>query len=161
MPQLAPGRHFFTLLEIKKLCVEGFQGSGRTQREKLYFSLEDFIQNILISGLRCRVFIDGSFFTAHPMPNDVDVVVSIDDDVQYDLTETQLDLIQSINEDDIFPNIDCTAFFCYPHGSRSYGSALDSQYMIEGYGIEHSKQHLKGYAVLRIRETDVGIRICY
>lgn len=149
-----------TLPEIEQLCVHGFQGAGRSRREQLYLSLENFVQQILVSKLRCRILLDGSFFTAHPLPNDVDVVVSIDDDVQHGLTDAQSELLQSINEDDVFPDIDCTAFFCYPHGSRSRGTALDSQYMIEGYGIEHSKQHLRGYAVLRIRETDVGIRIC-
>jgi len=159
-PILAPGRHFVTLSDIEALCVIPFNGAARAHREQRYLGLEQLVQALLVAKLPCHLIADGSFFTYKPLPDDLDVVISIDYDVSMSLTEDQRQVLDLINDESSFQYLDSTAFFNYPLDHECFGGAYDAAIATEGYGIEHSKQWLKGYAVLRIMETDVGLRIC-
>lgn len=159
-PMLAPGRHFVTLAEVEAMCVLPFEGQDRAHREQRFVGLEQLVQSLLAVRLPCRLIVDGSFFTKKPMPDDIDVVVSIDYDVSMQLSEEQRQVLDRINEENFFQHVDGTAFFNYPIDHECFGCAFDANLATEGYGIEHSKAWLKGYAVLRLLETDVGLRIC-
>lgn len=159
-PMLAPGRHYVTLSDIECLCVSSFEGAARDHREQRFLGLEQLVQSLLGVKLPCQLIIDGSFFTQKPLPDDLDVVVSIDYDVSMALSEEQRQVIDLVNEENGFQHPDSTAFFNYPMDHECFGCAFDASLATEGYGIEHSKAWLKGYAVLRLMETDVGLRIC-
>lgn len=159
-PLLAPGRHIMTLAEIETLCVHRFTGTARSKRERLFYGLEELIQNLLQVRLRCSIFIDGSFLTEKQHPDDVDVLVNIDLDVMTNLTSEQRVLVDAINQLQYIVNIDSWAATSYPRGHRNFGTALDIGNAGDAYGIEHSKLWLKGIAVLKLGETDVGLRIC-
>lgn len=159
-PLLAPGRHFMTLSDVELLCVTPFQGSARSRRERLFYGLEELAQDILRVGLRCRAFVDGSFLTVKPEPDDIDVLVSIDDDVMQDLTTEQRILVDALNQLEYIVNIDTWAATSYPRGHQYFGTALDIGNAGDAYGLEHSRVWLKGIVVLRFGETDVGLRIC-
>lgn len=159
-PILAPGRHYVTLAEVEALCVTTFEGAARDHREQRYLGLEQLVQSLLAVKLPCSLIVDGSFFTKKPQPDDLDVVVSVDYDVSLTLTEEQRQVLDQVNEENSFQHLDSTAFFNYPIGHECFGCAFDANLATEGYGIEHSKAWLKGYAVLRLMETDVGLRIC-
>jgi hypothetical protein len=149
-----------TLDQIESLCVHPFQGAARSTRERLFYGLEELAQDLLRVGLRCKAFVDGSFLTEKPEPGDVDVLVSIDDDVMQNLTVEQRVLIDAINQLEYIKNIDSWAAASYPRGHQYFGTALDIGDAGDAYGLEHAKVWLKGIAVLRFGETDVGLRIC-
>lgn len=98
MPLLAPGRHFMTLQDIEALCVMRFTDRARTTRERLFYALEELCQDILRVGLRCTMFVDGSFLTIKPDPGDVDVLLNIDSDVMQNLLPEQRILVDAINQ---------------------------------------------------------------
>ena len=158
-PLLAPGRHYLTLPEVYGLCVTPFDGDALSCREKLYYAMEQLIQSLLTARICCEVIVDGSFLTAKPMPEDVDVKVYIDVNAYDLLDDQQLFVYNSVNEDGYTVGVDKSAWVTYPRGHPDFGSALDLGNSSEDYGLEHSGIWLKGYVVLRLWETDVGIRI--
>lgn len=80
-PLLPPGRHYLDLQDVYAIGVEPFRNGARATREQLYLKAEGLIQRLLVLRVPCRVFIDGSFLTKKPEPDDIDLVVSIDEDV--------------------------------------------------------------------------------
>lgn len=108
-PLLAPGRHVMTLAEIEAICVHRFNGAARSKREKLFYGLEELVQNLLQVGLKCSAFVDGSFLTEKQDPDDVDVLINIDLDVMQNLTVEQRILVDAINQLQYIINIDSWA----------------------------------------------------
>jgi hypothetical protein len=159
-PLLAPGRHFMTLNGIEALCVHPFNGTAPERREKLFYALEQLVQEILLVKLRCTAFVDGSFLTEKPDPSDVDVLINIDEDVMNNLSSDQRILIDALNMEHYIVFIDSLAFTTYHREHPYFGTALDIGNAGDAYGLEHAGVWLKGIAVLRFGETDVGLRIC-
>jgi hypothetical protein len=160
-PLLAPGRHFLSLVDIEALCVHRFSGTAQSCRATLFYALEEFIQRILVAKIRCDVFVDGSFLTEKPHPDDVDVMVITEHGVVEALTDGQMGTLRSINDEpNLCPGVDAMSFTSYPRDHVLFGSALDVANPGEIYGLEHSRVWLKGYVVVRVWETDVRNRIC-
>lgn len=159
-PMLAPGRHHMTLSELEALCVLRFEGAARAQRERLFYGLEQLCQDIMKVRLRCTLFVDGSYFTAKQIPDDVDVLINIDSDVMNNLLPDQRILVDAVNQSYYIAGVDSYAFEAYPRGHQYFGTNLDIGNAGEAYGLEHAQVWLKGIAVLRFGETDVGLRIC-
>jgi hypothetical protein len=157
-PLLAPGRHTMTLERVKDICLDRF--ASNIQRRNLYHALEQFIQAYLVAGLPCNIWIDGSFLTEKPDPSDVDVTVLIDADVT--LNNDQNNLIDRTNDNGFGPNVDAFAYQWLPKSHQDYfDEGLNPAITWhELYGVEHSRRWLKGIAVLKVRETHVGLRIC-
>lgn len=160
MPLLAPGRHFVRLQDIEAMCVARFTDRARATRERLFYALEELCQDILRVGLRCTMFVDGSFLTIKPEPGDVDVLINIDSDVMQNLLPEQRILVDAINQTSYIGGIDGFVVEAYPRGHPYFGTALDIGNAGDAYGLEHGRLWLKGLAVLRFGETDVGLRIC-
>ncbi|RYH61662.1 MAG: hypothetical protein EON54_09895 [Alcaligenaceae bacterium] len=158
-PLLAPGRHFMTLAEIEGLCVTAFTGAARACREKLFYALEGVVQNLLTAKVPCQIYADGSFFTEKPEPQDVDIIVAVDTSVMDKLTEDQFLAVEALNGEPAV-GVDSLAITSYPRDHEHRGYGLDCDTLVEGYGVEHSGAWLKGFAVVRLWETDVGNRIC-
>ena len=158
-PLLAPGRHFLTLSDIKRLGVDRFTADDRNIRYRMFLSLEQVVQDLLIAKIPCEVRIDGSFLTEKPDPGDIDIVISLDFDVAEQLTQNQIELTMRLNEQDSYVHIDSSVWTLYPRGHKCFRCAFDADVVSEGYGIENSEVYLKGIAVLRVWETDVGLRI--
>lgn len=148
-----------TLEEVERRFVSGFEGESRSQRDMLFRSFEEVYQSLLRVKLPCSICLDGSFITKKPKPDDVDIVVCIDSDVAGNLTEDQRIVVDTINLTRDFANIDGTVWSNFPREHELFGSGLDAYSAAEGYGKENGGQHLKGYVVLRLMETNVGLRI--
>ena len=115
---------------------------------------------MLGAHIRCDLYIDGSFLTRKPNPDDVDVIVTIDHAIYETLSEEQMQVLELINSDHFAPNVDATAWVAYPREHEHHGSALDGSQVVEAYGIEHPQEWLKGFAVVKLWESDVGHLIC-
>nr|WP_133769400.1 hypothetical protein [Enterovirga rhinocerotis] len=141
------------------MFVASFEGKARTRREALFGSFEQLVQALLTRCIPCEVRLDGSFLTKKPEPSDIDVVVALDEDVSGLLTPEQNALIFDLNTSELFVGLDCTVWVNYTRESENFGRGLDADAASEGYGLENGQRHLKGYVVLRLWETDVGLRI--
>ena len=148
------------LSQIEAQCVTAFEGAARQHRALVYHAFEDLYQRILIAGLRCTVFVNGSFLTEKKIPDDVDVIVAIDDDATRTLSPEQRNLVVDLHNPSFIPKVQIWAGTAYPLGHPFRGSVADFSCACQMFGIEHSEIWLKGYVVMMPGETDVGIRIC-
>src|SRR5437867_12297138 len=82
---LPVGIHECTIDELK-VRFGGFQGSD--QRPRLFARLEGFLAEVRAAGLVRSILVDGSFVTAKPEPNDIDLIliVAADHDFSADLS---------------------------------------------------------------------------
>jgi hypothetical protein len=158
-PLLAPGRHCLKVPDVFRICVEPFKGPARDHREKLFYSFEEIVQRILQARICCDLVVNGSFFTEKEMPDDVDIKVYIDVTTHALLDAAQMAVYDSLNENHYVPYIDSSAWVTYPRGHPDFQTALDLGNTSEDYGLEHIRLWLKGYGVLMLWETNVGLRI--
>ena len=140
------------------MCVTPFKTS--TTREKLFYALEEMVQQFLREEMRCEFLIDGSFFTEKVDPGDVDIAVRIDVDFQEVMNASQGILVDAANDAHYIGGLDSYVYVAFPRDHVLYDTeANERETWAEQYGWEHSEQWLKGIAVLTLGETDVGIRI--
>lgn len=159
MPLLAPGGHHMRLQDVHDRFVRGVRNEAR--RERLFLGLEELIQCLLLNKVPCDVYLDGSFVTEKEDPSDIDVCVLVSDDAHQALDAGQKQLLYDINTGLVPPGVDAIVQVIYGRGHRYFGTTADvGRDWVSCYGLEHSEQWLKGYAVLRLWETDVGLRIC-
>ena len=98
--------------------------------------------------------------TEKDLPSDVDVAICIESIVAEKFTDSQLSFIDEINTTTYISQVEALAFVSYPVGHPLYGANEDERWTYsELYGIENAGYWLKGRAVLRLRETNVGLRI--
>lgn len=158
-PLLAPGRHYFSLAQVKERFVDPFP--DHIGRQGTFHRLESFVQQVLVADFPCDVWLDGSFLTEKPDPSDLDVTVIIDSDVSQTLTADQSALVEAIANAQIGDGIDSFAFVRLPRDHPNFGDELadPAHTWGEQYGLENSDEWLKGFVILRLRETGVGLRI--
>lgn len=144
-----------SLPQVERMCVTAL--GNRPSRVKHFINLERFVQDFLVARIPCEVWVDGSFLTEKPDPDDVDIVALLNADVADALTSDQRALVDAANEPDYLPGIDSFVDTLYPRGHPLFMD--DDRTWGEQYGLENSDQWLKGYAILRLWETDVGLRI--
>ncbi|WP_156467669.1 hypothetical protein [Methylobacterium sp. Leaf91] len=156
-PLLAPGRHETWLFQVHWLCVLPFDKS--TVREELFQKFCRFVQAFVDLGINCTMLINGSFRTDEPNNLDVDVAVVLDQDVAESLNAEQEELINLINDNNFIDKIDGFVETEFPIGHPFFRANGNEVLWSEQYGREHLGAWLKGIAVLRIGETDVGLRI--
>lgn len=83
-PLFPAGFHDILESSLEKLFVEPF-GSGNERRAALCGGLRAWLGELKGTGVRAEVWVDGSFVTFKPYPNDVDIVCVIDRDSVYKL----------------------------------------------------------------------------
>jgi hypothetical protein len=158
-PLLPPGYHTLTLDKIKRLCVDPFPTVQ--QRRYLFLHLEQLVQDLLLLAIVCDVWTDGSFVTEHPSPDDLDVIIKLDYDVANSLTTHQREFIDDLNERRCNDRVDSWVFTCFPrHHDLFFEQEADRSTWAKLYSVERSGMWLKGVAVIKVGETDVGLRIC-
>lgn len=72
-PLLDGGVHPFTLEEFRELTVDRFPESAR--RPMLFAQLEVYLQLLSGTGIKARLWLDGSYLTLKSEPDDIDLVV--------------------------------------------------------------------------------------
>lgn len=158
-PLLGPGRHYLNLSQIRETCVDTFHGQSFSARQILFLELEQIFQELSVAKLPCQLRIDGSFVTEKEIPNDLDVLVAVEFDVMEKLNDEQRRIIDRCNDPTCFKSLDILAFTLHSVGHANFGTALDADAVASEYCLEHGQYYLKGVIVLRVWETNVGLRI--
>jgi len=73
IPLYVPGIHTVTEPDLKIRAVDPFPGSIR--RPLLFAGLTDWLEALRATGASGKCWLDGSFLTDKPEPNDIDLVV--------------------------------------------------------------------------------------
>jgi hypothetical protein len=157
-PLLPPGRHLMTVASVSQLCVTPFTTS--VTRAPLMARLEVFVtwlrQNVVI----CELWIDGSFISEKIDPEDIDLTFLVHGDV-YDALSPALKAEINAFEDGerlrpvihAFPVI--TRPMDHPQFRPIEGMVRN---MAQWWSVARGGW-IKGLPVIRLGETDVGLRI--
>lgn len=145
-----------SLLRLRELAVTPFPMNST--RHGVFAEFEALIMNLESRKFRCEILCNGSFVTNAADPADIDVVVRIDHDFAAVLSADNQVFFDSLNDDFADHVVDTFAEVTYPIGHPSFG--LEEGVSWEAhYGLEHGAVWLKGIAVLKVGETDVGLRL--
>jgi hypothetical protein len=132
-PLLAPGRHYMSLIELRRYGVDRFEGKAFAHRERIFLSFEGLIQELLVAKIPCQVRVDGSFLTEKPDPDDIDAVVALDFDVSEMLSDDQRIIIDRINLPDGYLSIDIGALVNYPRNHEHFDGWAAADQMCNCY----------------------------
>ncbi len=155
-PLLPPGRHPMSLARLRELTVTPFPETS--SRHAIFAEFEGLVARLTSGGLRCEILCNGSFVTEASDPRDIDVVVRIDHDFAEGMTEDQVAFVDALNDDLEEHVLDTFAEVAYPVGHPAFGAEEGISWEAH-YGLEHGQKWLKGLAVLKLGETDVGLRL--
>jgi hypothetical protein len=142
---------------LEDLTVTRFE-SGR--RAYLFSELRRLVGDLSASAVVCELWINGSFLTEKEEPDDIDL--------SFCSWVEHLETLDTALQDALIDNL---------NGGKLYSPALDTYYCprfrredprypadtTQYWGEKWSKgwdDRLKGYAVLTLGETDVGLRLC-
>lgn len=155
-PLLPPGRHPMTISQLRELTVTPFPAPST--RHAIFAEFEAFVAELQSRSFRCEILCNGSFVTTSPDPSDIDVVVRIDHDFNDQLATDQAAFFDSLNDDFTDHVVDTFGEVFYPLGHQNFGAEEGMSWEAH-YGLEHGQVWLKGLAVLKVGETDVGLRL--
>jgi hypothetical protein len=156
-PLLPPGRHVMAVEELREITVTAFTGSRR--RERLFSELERLVFDLNQAQVICELWVDGSYLTEKTDPEDIDLSFAVW--VQH------LESLDPSLQSDLLANL---------NGGKAYSPALDTYFCARFlredprcvadttayWGEKWGKgwdDWLKGYAVIKLGETDVGYRL--
>ena len=74
-PLLPAGKHHLSLAELEELAVVPFSSEG--PRSALFNDLTSLVQRLSTFGIKCELWVDGSFLTEKPDPADIDLTIVI------------------------------------------------------------------------------------
>ncbi|MBZ9726816.1 hypothetical protein LB554_23010 [Mesorhizobium sp. CO1-1-11] len=74
-PLLPPGRHQMTLSDVWDRFVVPF--GEPPSRTMIFWNLEQVVQDLLSAKIPCDLWLDGSFLTTKPDPDDLDITIVI------------------------------------------------------------------------------------
>ena len=154
-PFLGPGRHEHNLGSLRSLC---FSKITSKQREVLFSELECLTHELDQMSFCGELWVDGSFLTEKLSPNDIDVVVVFwEQDVAGDPALTNF-LLYELNGGKKWSRwLDTYVLPLRMSADGRYNTdSLD--YWGNQWGQGRDKW-LKGFVVLRLGETDVGLRL--
>ena len=106
-PLLGAGKHRLSLGELEDLAVVPFSGSGT--RGSLFDALKELLRRMKLFGVRCELWIDGSFLTKKVDPEDIDLTIVIakpDFDLMPPAMKNQITLLCT-KQHTLSPALDC------------------------------------------------------
>ena len=157
-PLLPPGRHLMTLTELQLLCLDRF---GRpSTRDQIFSALELLIADLTTWGVRCELWIDGSFLTEKHDPDDADLTVIIEQEA-YDILDISLqtDILIMLTQRNYHQLLHTFVVVTRRRGDPDFD-------VVQRFATDWAQWWqvardgwVKGLAVIRLGETDVGIRL--
>lgn len=131
-----------------------------TTRSAICAALELMISDLMLWGVRCELWIDGDFLTDINDPEIANVAVIIEDSAFSILSiDLKNDILTNMDQRNYHDRIEIFTVVSKPMGHPDYGAV--QPYLndwMEFWSITQSRW-LKGVAIIRIGETDVGLRL--
>jgi len=146
-PLLPIGFHGMDLPAIRELCVGSFPSSAT--RSEVMAGLENVIVQLEKEGIEAEVWVDGSFLTKKPNPNDSDIIVFVESEVYMNATPEQrktLDWIKANQK----ASLRCDCYLYVKMAADSNQAPLNEymhSYWHRQFGFSRGN-NLKGIAVI-------------
>jgi len=147
-PLLEVGFHTLSMADLRQLCVDAFPKSR--SRAKLSAGFEKVLERVRASGLRCEVWVNGSYLTRKIDPDDVDFIVRFEAEVVENANEEQEAAIGFLTSD--LSEHGCHSFVHieYPKDHPHHWLGVWMQaYWLKQWGFARDDS-MKGIAVIKI-----------
>jgi hypothetical protein len=147
-----------SVTDLRRICIETFPASKN--RAPLLDALLVLLNDLASLAAPCTLWIDGSFLTEKPEPEDIDLSVCFDLSVFERFPENlQQVLNERLNGKTYHPLLDT---YLLVSATRDHPMS-DIYRQVEEYWIGwwsvSRGNWLKGIADIRVGETDVGLRV--
>lgn len=140
---LSPGLHAIREDDLFDLFVKPF--SSRERRIELLGNLRLLIEHVRSTGVRCELWIDGSFSSPKEWPNDIDVVMFFERADIDQITDKQFELLQQLKN---------RAYMKVRYSADIYFDPADDParkaHWQSRFGVDKMTGNPKGIAILRI-----------
>ena len=151
-PLLSDGLHPMSLADLKRLCVAEFPLSKR--RDPIMRSLESLLAGLSGAAIKAQVWIDGSFLTKKIDPDDVDLVVAVQeqDFLQSWADPAGRDVLERIARKEFTNPVKCDSYINleFPPGSPRYAFGQKQRdYWLKTFGESRGGEK-KGMAVVEV-----------
>jgi hypothetical protein len=150
-PVLSPGRHEMTVGEFESRFVSGLGGDSRQSIFSMFLELVH--APILELEINCELWLDGSFITKCPEPDDLDGSLMVTSEAIDFLTQSALNYLK--NFDDYTPTLpkELDLFLCtvYPKGHPLREDMNDPDGWAKQWSFERNSDWLKGFVVIPFR----------
>lgn len=120
-------------------------------RTTMYLSLYTLYKRLLDSGVKCEMWIDGSYVTKKPSPDDIDLSVMLHEDEYREASDAAKRLLDDItySEDRYLGCLD--AFVCIFGDKGAEDYELDDPLdWAQLWGKDHSERYLKGFVIVEV-----------
>lgn len=139
------------------MCVDDFPSSAR--RPLIFAEFHNLYQIFLSSTLCVEFWCNGSFLTEKPEPDDVDIVLSAHVEEFERLPLQRQQYLINLHGRKIGNNL-IDFHLCIRFRREDVRAPADrSDYWGRTWGADWDND-LKGYVVIRVGDTDVGLRLC-
>jgi hypothetical protein len=98
-PLYQPGFHDFTIEELDNLFVNNFDPLDR--RKYLADRFRDYLEKFSELGINAEIWVDGSFSTWKPDPNDIDILIVFDPDEVNVVPDEKIPLLKELFDRDL------------------------------------------------------------
>jgi hypothetical protein len=154
-PLLSEGLHPMSLADVKRICVSEFPLSKR--REPIMTSLEALLAALSSAAVKAQVWIDGSFLTKKIDPDDVDLVVVLqeEDFLLAWANPTGKDVLERIVRKEFTNPVKCDSYISLEYPLETPRHALGQKqrdYWLKTFGESRSGDK-KGMAVIEVPIT--------
>ena len=145
-PLLAPGFHELGIDGVKRLCVDRFAQS--LTRRLIMKNLHELIEMAQREEIRGIFWIDGSFLTDKLNPDDVDLVLVIEQSEFRKMTPRARKFFDWFKSTDLYPDYKCDNYHFIQGGpvENEYTYA----YWLRQFGFNRPATAMKGLAVVNI-----------
>lgn len=146
------------LPDLRILTVDRFPGS--TRRPMLFIDLERLVNDLDSMSMVCELWVNGSFLTEKDEPDDIDL--------SFSAFVSDVEILDMAMQDWILTNLNgnkrysryLDTFICFRYPREHPNRRADlTGYWTEKWGVGWDDR-LKGYAVIKLGESDVGHRLC-
>lgn len=138
-----------TVASLKRLTVERFTGLS-TVRDQLFPELQRLLTDLEATGYVFEVLIDGSFLTEKLDPADIDLTIIVPAFLLNLPHASVTNLLVLISDKSYSQKLD--SFICLDNDANRVA------YWHRQWGAGRDEK-LKGYAIIRVGENDVGLRL--
>ncbi|MGD0104565.1 MAG: hypothetical protein ABSC06_11060 [Rhodopila sp.] len=156
-PLLPPGRHVMTADRLEHLTVTRFQSS--VMRPIIFAEFRRLLNEMATFGLVGELWVDGSFMTEKPEPDDIDLSFGFNPEhLDQQTPEARAFVLTNLNGGKAYsPLLDTYMCFMFPVGDPRQ-AASSEDYWAEKWLVGWDDR-LKGFAVVKLGESDVWFNL--
>lgn len=147
-PIFGPGRHLLSIQDVRRILAP--QGSDPI-RYTMYLELFALYRRLQIHGIRCQLWLDGSFVTEKLQPSDVDLSIMVHEDTYQTVADEGKQLLDDLTYSCVQDLLHLDAFVCIFGTKGSDDYELDNPLdWAQQWGRDHSGRYLKGFVVVEV-----------